>query len=82
MTYNCTLPKVIETVKKHWKVLQINNEFKDAFPELPMMCFRRNKNLKDFFGTKAIVNNKAQKVKLSPYHLIPCQKPETYVVNK
>ena len=64
LNYNCTLPKVIEAVKKHWKVLQINNEFKDAFPELPMMCFRRNKNLKDFFGTKAIVNNKAQKVKL------------------
>ena len=51
----------LETLK-HWNILHINNEFKDVFPEPPVMCFRRNKN---FFWTKTIVNNKAQKVKLS-----------------
>ena len=30
---------------KHWDILQINNEFKDVFPEPPTMCFGRNKNL-------------------------------------
>ena len=38
------------------------------------MCFRRNKNLKDFLWKKTIVNNKAQKVKLSNRkgYSIPC----------
>ena len=38
------------------------------------MCFRRNKNLKDFLWTKTIVNNKVQKVKLSNRkgYSIPC----------
>ena len=47
-TYNRTLPNVKEAVRKHWNILQINNEFKNVFPEPPIMCFRRNKNLKDF----------------------------------
>ena len=29
---------------KHWDILQINNEFKDVFPEPPTMC-GRSKNL-------------------------------------
>ena len=63
-----------ETVKKHWNIFQINNEFKDVFPEPPIMCFHRNKNFKDFLRTKTIVNNKAQKVKLSnrKRYSIPC----------
>ena len=48
LTYNRTLPNVKVTGKKHWNILQINNEFKDVFAEPPIMCFRRNKDLKDF----------------------------------
>ena len=29
-----------------------NKEFKDIFVEPPILCFRRNKNLKDFLGGK------------------------------
>ena len=44
LSYNCTLPNMKEAVKKHWTILQINNEFKNVFPEPPIMCFHRNEN--------------------------------------
>ena len=43
----------------------ITNKFKNVYPELPIMSIRRNKNLKGFLWTRAIVKNKAQKVQLS-----------------
>ena len=54
-----------EAVRKHWNILQINNEFKNVFPEPPIIFFRRKKNLKDFLWAKIIVNNKVHKVILS-----------------
>ena len=64
-----------EAVRKHWNILQINNEFKNVFPEPPIKCFRRNKNMKDFIWTKTVVNNNTHKAILSnrkgysiPYH--------------
>ena len=54
-----------EAVRKHWNILQINNEFKNVFPEPPIMCFRRKKNMKDFIWTKTVVNNKTHKAILS-----------------
>ena len=71
---NRTLSTVKAAIKKHWNILQINNKFKNVFPEAPIMCFHRNKNLKDFLQTKTIVNNKAQKVKLlnRKGYSIPC----------
>ena len=74
LTYNRTLPNVKEAVRKHWNILQINNEFKNVFPEPAIMCFLRNKNLKYFLWTKTVVNNKAQKVILSNRkgYSIPC----------
>ena len=59
------MPNVEEAVREHWSILQIKNKFKNAFPEPPIMCFRRNKNLKDFFCTRTAVNNKAQKIIVS-----------------
>ena len=74
LTYNHTLPNLKEPVKKHWNILPISNEFENVFLEPPIMCFRRNKNFKDFLWTKTIVNNKAQKVKVSNRkgYSIPC----------
>ena len=59
LTYNRTLSNVKEALKKHWNILQINNEFKGVFSEPPFMCFRRNKKFKDFHWMKTTVNNKA-----------------------
>ena len=63
-----------EAVRKHWNILQINNEFKNVFPEPPIMCFRRKKNMKDFIWTKTVVNNKTHKAILSNRkgYSIPC----------
>ena len=72
MTDNRTLPNVEKAVKKHWNILQIDNEFKDVFPDPTIMCFHKNKNLKDSLLTKTLVKNKAQKVKLSNRNSIPC----------
>ena len=74
LTYNRSLSNVKEAVRRHWNILQTNNELKNVFPEPPVMCFRRNENLKDFLWTKAIVNNKAHEVILSNRngYSIPC----------
>ena len=63
-----------EAVRKHWNILQINNEFKNVFPEPPMKCFRRNKNMKDFIWTKTVVNNNTHNAILSNRkgYSIPC----------
>ena len=63
-----------EAVRKHWNILQINNEFKNVFPEPPIKCFRRNKNMKDFIWTKTVVNNNTHKAILSNRkgYSIPC----------
>ena len=63
-----------EAVRKHWNILQINNEFKNVFPEPPIKCFRRKKNMKDFIWTKTVVNNKTHKAILSNRkgYSIPC----------
>ena len=38
--------KYERSIKKHWNILQINNKFKEAFPEPHIMSFHRNKKLK------------------------------------
>ena len=65
LTFNRTLSNVNEAVKKHWNILQVNNEFKDIFAVPLLKYFWRNKNLKNVLWTKTIVNNSAEKVKLS-----------------
>ena len=54
-TYNRTLPNVKERIKKHLNILQINNKFEGSLSEPLVMCFCRNKHLKDFLWTKPIV---------------------------
>ena len=65
LTYNRYLPNPKEAVKKFWKILKINNKFKDVFPEPPILCFARHKNLKEFLWMKTLAYNKAQNVKFS-----------------
>ena len=60
MTMTGTLPNVKEAVRKDWNILHISNELKNVFPEPPITCFRRNKNLKDFRWTKMLKNEHIQ----------------------
>ena len=58
---------------KHWNLLQINEEPKQAFAHSPKLVYRRNKNLRDFIGQTTIKNNKVQKRKeLKPGKCRPC----------
>ena len=60
LTYNRTLPDIKRAVNKHQDILKINRDFEQIFAELPIIAFRRNKNLQDILGKKTIINNKKQ----------------------
>ena len=57
VTYNRTLPDLTAITRKHWHILQANDELKKVFAEPPMLAYRRNKNLKEFIGSNRISNN-------------------------
>ena len=57
-TYNRTNPNIQEILLKHWHLLQIDSELEPVFKDLPMMAFRRNKNLGDMLGSKQLRNSK------------------------
>ena len=42
----------------HWDILKTNRDFEHFFAELPMIAFRRNRNLQDILGEKTINNRK------------------------
>ena len=61
LTYNRTLPNVKKVLGNNWNLLQINKEFQDIFQKIPILAFRRNKNLHDLLECKNILNNRVQK---------------------
>ena len=64
VTYNRTTPDLKRVIDKNWHILQIEPKLKESFAELPILTFRRNKNLKDIIeGNKAFVNKKSFKHK-------------------
>ena len=46
---------------KHWHLLHINPNLAETFENLPILAFRRNKNLRDIIGTKLIKNGKVKR---------------------
>ena len=60
LTYNRILPDIKRLINKNWDIWKINRDFEEVFKELPIIAFRRNKNLHDIIGRKTIVNNKKQ----------------------
>ena len=58
LTYNHTLPDIKKAVDKHWDLLKINKDFEQVFTELPIIAFRRNRNLRDIFGKKISINDR------------------------
>ena len=62
-TYNKTLPRIRNTLNKHWNLLQINKELKGSFKQTSKFVYRRNKNIQDYIGQTTIQNNKALKKK-------------------
>ena len=56
-TYNRTLPNIKDILSKHWELLQINEKFRKIFEQKPMICYRRNKNLRNLIGGNILSKN-------------------------
>lgn len=52
--------EVKKAITNNWKLLFINQEFKDMFQEPPILAFIRTKNLYHLLGCKNIVDGKLQ----------------------
>ena len=63
LTYNWSLPNLSRVVGKLWKFLSINKV--EVFENEPVTVFRRNKNLKELFGSNKIEYNKVKKCRCS-----------------
>ena len=61
LTYNRTLPNVKKVIRNNCNLIQIYKEFQDIFQQIPILPYRRNKNLHDLLGCKNNVNNRVQK---------------------
>ena len=60
LTYNRTNPGIKTAINKHWDILKINRDFEKVFTELPIIAFRRNRNLLDILVKKTVINNRKQ----------------------
>ena len=58
ITYNRTLPDLNDIINKTWEHLQINPSTAAKFPEKPILCYKRNRNLRDLIGQTKISRNK------------------------
>ena len=57
LTYNPTLPPIMESIKKHWHILQIDTSLREIFKELPITSYRRNENIGDILNSNTLRNN-------------------------
>ena len=63
VTYDKRLPQIKEVLDETWNILQINPSESRKFVEKPLVCFKRNKNLRDILGQTRIKNNKVVRKK-------------------
>ena len=61
LTYNPTLPPVMDSIKKHWHILQTDPALRETFKDLPMTAYRRNKNIGDILNSNTLVNNQVKR---------------------
>ena len=64
ITFDKRLPNLKEKIDNTWNTLHINNEEAPKFLEKPLICFKRNKNLKDLIGQTRITKGKVARKKL------------------
>ena len=63
VTYNKRLPNLKKIIDDTWNTLQINETEQEKFKEKPLVCFRRNRNLRDILGQTRISKNKVLRKK-------------------
>ena len=79
VTYNKALPDLRNILDNTWNTLQINPTEKEKFKNKPLLCFKRNKNLRDILGQTTISKNKVvRKRRPTKGRCNPCRsRPDT-----
>ena len=73
VTYNQKLPDLKGILNNTWEHLQINPTVKEKFVEKPIVCYKRNRNLRDILGqTKISRNRVVRKKRTSKGRCAPC----------
>ena len=73
VTYNQRLPNLKGILNNTWEHLQINPTVKEKFVEKPIVCYKRNRNLRDILGqTKISRNRVVRKKQTSKGRCAPC----------
>ena len=57
-TYNKGLPNIRNAMNNNWHLLHINKKISSTFSTMPILAFRRNKNLKELIGQHHLSGNK------------------------
>ena len=57
LTFNPTLPPIMDVIKKHWNVLQSNPNLREIFNEPPMTAYRRNVSIGDLLNSHTLNQN-------------------------
>ena len=63
VTYNQNLPDLKGILNNTWEHLQINPAVKEKFVEKPVLCYKRNRNLRDEIGQTKISKNRVVRKK-------------------
>ena len=61
--YNKNLPNFKEILENKWHHLEINPSVNEKFQEKPLICYKRNRTLRDELGQTKITNNKVIRTK-------------------
>ena len=62
MTCHPDLPKVRESVNKHWSFIESSKDLSRVFPEQPIMAYRRPKSLRDLVKLYMPSSNQTLKI--------------------
>ena len=63
LTYNRKLPNLRGILEETWSHLHINPTERQKFAEKPIICYRRNRNLRDLIGQTRIEKNRVVRKK-------------------
>ena len=78
VTYNKRLPNLKKILEESWSTLHINETEKAKFKEEPLVCYRKNKNLRDILGQTRISKKVARKKLQRTGRCAPCRsRPDT-----
>ena len=87
VTYNRDLPNLKQKLDESWPLLQMNPTQREKFSTKPIVCYKRNKNLRDILGQTRLLKNKVVRKKptrrgrCAPCHSRPDAKCCNHIIN-